>query len=576
MRKFYFWDILVLTVVLVISILVIAVSANAVKSMEAQTQHNIIPKPFIYSFKTGTETAGFNLIKDTKIYVQGPNPDETNEICKIGQYLASKLNPSTGFSIPVYMKDEFPTTNAIILTTMDGDPTHGPESYQLVVTKNLIALKAYKPEGLFRGIQTIRQLLPADIEKDSLVAGVAWTIPCCRIIDYPVYPRRGMMLDVARHFFSVDEVKRVIDLIAQYKMNIFHLHLTDDQGWRIEIKSWPKLTTVGGRSEIWDKPVPEFEANYYYTQDQYVDIVNYAKERYITIVPEIDMPGHCNAALMSYSLLIPGDETPKPTWRVDSNGVLNNEVGFSWLTFNRSFYPKKTAYAKLLIISAIKELAAITPGNYIHIGNDEISSSASKKHFSYEDFINFVSSTVIACNKKIIAWDPEISNSGYLSHDFIKQVWGRTQIELLQLPKNSPQKKVASMADLAYLDQQYAKDCPPNLGQTWASYISTQKAYDWDPTNYPGYLNNCVGIQAALWTETIGTVDDIELMTFPRLLGYAEIGWTPKSMRNWDEYKMRLAAHGPRMTNQGIKFYKSPLVPWLPKSTKSEPKNESI
>ena len=246
---------------------------------------NLIPKPVLIKPAVGV----FTLNADTRIYVDPPTP----EVIAIGEYLAEKLRPATGYALPVLPKPDRLERGHIVLAVTDGDLALGEERYELAITPDQITLTAVRPVGLFRGVQTIRQLLPPDIERASIQAG-PWTLPAGTITDRPRFAWRGAMLDVARHFFSVEDVKRYIDLLAYYKMNRFHLHLTDDQGWRIEIKSWPKLATYGGSTAVDGAP------GGYYTQADYADLVAYAQARYITIVPEIDLPGHTNAALASY------------------------------------------------------------------------------------------------------------------------------------------------------------------------------------------------------------------------------------------------------------------------------------
>lgn len=486
----------------------------------------IIPRPVSYTAGTGN----FTLASGTSIYVQGNSTAETDEIYKTGQYLAGKLNPSTGFNITV-VKANNPPAGKLYLTTIGGDPTLGNEGYQLTVNSTGVTLSAYKPEGLFRGIQTIRQLLPADIEKSSLVTGVSWIMPCCTIRDYPTYAWRGMMLDVARHFFGVNDVKRTIDLMAQYKMNKFHLHLSDDQGWRIDITSWPDLALIGGSTQVGGAT-----GSFYYTQAQYTDIVNYAKDRYITIIPEIDMPGHCNAALASYGVLNP-DGQRKPLYTGTS-------VGFS-------SFMCQAEITYTFVGDVIRELAALTPGEYIHIGGDEASSTTQA---DYDYFIGRVNDIVAANGKKMIGWNPVDTPAGTHS-DSMLQHWSGS----LTSAQAKGMKIIMSPAAKAYIDMKYNSSNP--IGLSWAGYNPTDDAYQWDPTNY-ALQSQSAGVECPLWTETVVTMDNIEYLTYPRLPGHAEVGWTPMSMRSWDEYKYRLKAHGPRMTNQGISYYADPVVPW--------------
>jgi hexosaminidase len=471
----------------------------------------MIPRPANYTAGSGN----FTLAGNTAIYVQGTSTAETDEIySNTGLYLASKLNPATGFNLSV-VKANNPPSNSIYLTTVAGDPTLGNEGYTLDITATNVTLSGYKPEGLFRGIQTLRQLFPADIEKSTVVTGVPWVIPCSSIRDYPAYGWRGYMLDVARHFFTVADVKRQIDLMAEYKINQFHLHLTDDQGWRIEIKSWPNLAIIGGNTDYSGGP------GGYYTQVQFTDIVNYAKARYMTIVPEIDMPGHCSAAIRAYSQL-------------GSSGQL---------------YPRQES-TYTFISNVISELAPLTPGSYIHIGGDESSISAS----DYDYFIGRANDIVAAAGKKMIGWNPVDTTTG-IHTDALLQHWSGSY--------SSAQSKgiliILSPAAKAYFDMKY--DSSNTYGQTWAGYVPTNTAYSWDPTNYVT-PSQTVGVEAPLWSEYIDSVSKIDFMTYPRLPGLAEVGWTPVGLRSWTEFKTRLKAHGPRMTNLGINWYHDPVVTW--------------
>ena len=246
---------------------------------------NIIPRPVSEVATDGT----FILSADTGIFVE---PD-TNDVKAIGQYLADALAPATGYSLKVQAANGAPGKGNIYLTLSGAAPTVGEEGYELTITPELVKLAANQPAGLFYGVQTIRQLLPPAIDSSSIQPG-PWRMRTGTITDYPRFAWRGTMLDVARHFFSVKDVTRYIDLLAYYKINRLHLHLADDQGWRIQINSWPNLAMVGGSLEVGGGP------GGYYSQADYASIVDYAKQRYITIIPEIDMPGHTTAALASY------------------------------------------------------------------------------------------------------------------------------------------------------------------------------------------------------------------------------------------------------------------------------------
>ncbi len=499
---------------------------NSLSASSKQTpKYAVIPKPANCSFTEET----FILTDTASIYINGNNTEETDEIYNIGEYLSEKLKTSTGYPLSV-IKSDAPSKGNIYLTTAGGDSSLGQEGYQLDITNSLVTLKAFTPEGLFRGIQTLRQLFPAAIEKNSLVTDTAWTLPAASITDYPAYPWRGMMLDTARHFIEVEDVKRTIDLIAQYKMNKFHMHLSDDQGWRIEIKSWPELTTIGGSSEVGGG------RGGFYTQEEYSDIVNYAKERYITVIPEIDMPGHTNAALASYGELNPDGKKKELYTGID--------VGFSSLMCR-----SEVTYA--FVNDVIRELAALTPGDYIHIGGDE-ASSTSKEDYDY--FIGRVNEIVSSYGKKTIGWNPFDTSPGTTSESLL-QKWNPDS----SAAEAKGMKMILSPPPKAYIDMKYDENTP--LGLQWAGFIPTKTAYEWDPSDFAPSVH-IAGIECPLWSETIKSMNDIEFLAFPRLPGHAEIGWTPKNLRNWKEYKLRLKVHGERMENQEINYYKDPDVSW--------------
>jgi hexosaminidase len=513
-----------LTALFVLTLLCIQVPSTA-KTPSDLSKACVIPKPV-----SMTSTGGYFVLKPTTdIYIQG----ESSELKHIGQYLADRLKLSTGFDIEVITTNKTPGSGNIFLTLIKSNSKSGDEGYELNITKKLIVLSATNTAGLFRGIQTIRQLLPAKVEMDSKQAG-PWEIATGTISDYPVYSYRGAMLDVSRHFFSVADVKRLLDLIACYKMNVLHLHLSDDQGWRIEIKSWPNLALHGGSTQVGGGK------GGYYTQEQYSEIVNYAKERYITIVPEIDMPGHTNAALASYAELNCSGKATELYTGID--------VGFSTFCTTLDITYK-------FINDVIKELAALTPGPYIHIGGDE---SHSTKREDYIPFINKVQDIVLAHGKQVLGWDDIAIAS--LKPKVVAQHWAN--IKNANMAVGQGAKILMSPATKAYLDMQYDKST--KLGLHWAAYIEVDSAYIWDPaTIVPGVgEKNVLGIEAALWTETITNMDEMEYMVFPRLPGYAEIGWSSSSARSWDEYKVRLAKQGERFKAMAIDYYRSPRVPW--------------
>lgn len=511
---------IILAFILVLST-ILSLGVNAVAFFEAPG-NNIIPKPLSYTRGSGD----FVLSKDSKIFVLGNTEEETSELLKMGEFLRSKLVKSTGFELQV-VKGE-PAKGGIYLTTTLGESDLSNEGYKIDVTKENVKISAFKPEGISRGVQTLRQLLPPEIEKDTVVNNVKWTVPVSTIMDKPELSYRGVMLDVARHFYTVDEVKRQIDLAALYKINKMHLHLSDDQGWRIEIKKYPELTAIGGSTEVGGGP------GGYYTQEQFKDIVKYAQERYVEIIPEIDMPGHINAALASLGFLNP-DGKPKPLY----TGI---KVGFSSLmTDNEKTYE--------FIDNVLREISEISPSKYIHIGGDE--ADATKKE-DYDKFVGRVAGIAKKYGKTPIGWDP-IDTSPEINNDVILQNWKDSN----KAAREKNMQMIISIAKKAYLDMKYNKDTP--YGLDWAGLIPIDVAYNWDPTDFAP-KNLVLGIEAPLWTETIKGQNEMDFMIYPRLLGYSEIGWTPKSNRNFDEYKVRLKAQGKRLDNLNVNYYKAPEI----------------
>ncbi len=486
----------------------------------------VIPRP------VSVQPAGgiFNLTAQSGIYVEA----HTDETLAIGKYLAGKLGPSTGYKLLVQAATSQPGKGNIILSLEGADPSLGAEGYELTITPDQVSVLADQPAGLFYGIQTLRQLFPPSIDSDSVQAG-PWAIGTGTIRDTPRYAWRGAMLDVARHFFSVRDVTRYIDLLAYYKINRLHLHLSDDQGWRIQINSWPNLSLYGGSLEVGGTP------GGYYSQDDYVYIVNYARSRYITIVPEIDMPGHTIAALASYPELNCDGIAPELF-----TGI---EVGFSSLCTS-----KDITYT--FVENVIAEVAAITPGPYFHIGGDEAQATSLP---DYIDFLQRVQAILQDVGKQMIGWEElgqiRLLPTTILQHWNPGDGFARESIQ-------QGTKLIMSPAERAYLDMKY--DPTTALGLEWAGDISVEKAYSWDPAGLVSGVTDTyiLGVEAPLWSETLNTLDDVEYMAFPRVIGIAEIGWTPQSERDWYEYKVRLAKQGPRLEALGVNFYRSAEITW--------------
>jgi hexosaminidase len=343
------------------------------------------------------------------------------------------------------------------------------------------------------------------------------------------------MLDVARHFFDVGEVKRLIDLMSLYKLNRLHLHLTDDQGWRVAIRSRPNLTRVGARTAVGGGP------GGYYTRRLYAELVEHARRRFVDVVPEVDMPGHVNAALSSYGELSPDGRAPAPY-----TGI---EVGFS------SFGIREEAtYA--FVDDVLRELASLTPGKYLHVGGDE---PLSTEPDDYRFFVERVQRIVRSHGKRAILW--EEAARARLHRTAVVQHWHDGGLARRAVAQGA--KLVLSPSTRVYLDMKYDRGSP--LGLEWAGTTSVRRSYDWDPGDVVQGIaeRDVLGVEAPLWSETIDTRAGLDWLAFPRLLGVAETAWSPQG-RTWREYRTRLAAHGPRLAALGVGFHADPSVPWRP------------
>ena len=407
------------------------------------------------------------------------------------------------------------------------------EGYKIEISAKELLIEAKDDKGAFFVVQTSRQLLPASFEnstdrKDSV------NFDLLKIEDSPKFAYRGFMLDVARHFFTVGEVKRTIDLLAIYKINTLHMHLSDDQGWRIEIKSWPNLTAHGSKSSVGNKK------GGFYTQEDYKEIQDYASKHHIVIIPEIDLPGHTNAVLSSYAVLNCNNKATKL--------YKGMKVGFSSLCVRKDITYK-------FIDDVIGELADITTGDYIHIGGDE---SHSTKKDDYIYFIDKAIAVVKSHGKKVIGWD-EIAHSE-IGEETVVQFWSKEDNASLAVKKGA--KVLLSPSTHIYLDIKYNDST--EIGLVWAGLNSVEDAYTWDvDTLIAGVsVKNIIGIEAPLWTETVVTMDQLEYLVFPRLPGVAELAWSNANGRSWAEYRKRLAKQKNRFEALGVKYYKSDLVDW--------------
>lgn len=488
-------------------------------------QNSIIPIP---ESVNETNTA-FGLDQFTLI----SSSTDDQEYNSVINYLSNEINEKIKLNVPVSSSSLKEVKRVIHFQDIANEYLNSNESYQLDIGEDSLIVSVNSAEGAFRAIQTIVQILPT-ISNDTLTDHSMWLIPSGKIIDNPFFEHRGAMLDVARHFFSVDEVKKYIDALAYYKINKLHLHLTDDQGWRIEIKSWPRLTEIGGATEVGGGK------GGFFTQEDYKEIVRYASERYITIIPEVDMPGHTNAASLSYPIL-------------NGNGkkleaYTGMHVGFS--TFDAR---KDTVYA--FIDDVVREISQMTPGPYFHIGGDE-SHVTEKSDYIY--FVSKVEKIVEKYGKQMVGWDEIIQSD--IGENSIAQHWQNPDNAIAA--KKNKLKIIMSPAKKAYLDMKYDENS--KFGLKWAGYIPVDSAYIWNPESYIDGISksDIIGIEAPLWSETISNSSELEYLAFPRVIGYAEIGWSKPENRKWNDYKRRLVDQVSYMEREKIKYYKSELIDW--------------
>ncbi|MBD3941841.1 beta-N-acetylhexosaminidase [Microbacterium sp. NEAU-LLC] len=432
------------------------------------------------------------------------------------------------------------------------------ESYRIAVDEASVSVTGADATGLFYGVQTLGQLLTRDAGE--------WIIPAVAIEDAPRFAYRGVMLDVARHFHGVDTVKGYIDRASSLKFNALHLHLTDDQGWRIQLDSRPELTVKASGTAIGGDP------GGFYTKDDYREIVEYAASRHMIVVPEVDMPGHTHAVGLAYPELAEdpviqdhmrdvidqyGGELPVPGVPYEALAV-----GFSSLKIH-----DEATYE--FVADVFGELAAMTPGPYLHFGGDE-SLATQDDDFAY--FVTRVSALVADLGKTPVAWH-EAGSAKDIADTTIGQYWGYVTplegfAEKAQTFVDNGASLILSPADAIYLDMKYPSG--PELGLTWANGpTSVQDAYSWEPAEVvPGVGDEGIlGVEAPLWTETIRTAADIDTMAFPRAAAAAEAGWSPRTgtsdLRTRESFRARVGALGPLWTSMGIGFHPSEEIPWV-------------
>ncbi len=513
---------------------------------------DIIPKPVSLQKGEGV----FEIDEDTKILITGPSLRKGAEI------FSGIVSASSTFKPEIKLTEDGSAKSGNIIISLSGlSEKYGNEGYSLDVTPDNITIEAAAPAGAFYGLQTLRQLFPPELEKKGGKTE-EWYVPAVKIFDKPEFKWRGQLLDVSRHFFPVEVLKMEIDHLSRYKMNVFHLHLTDDQGWRIEVKSYPKLTEIGAwRVDYndlpwWKRPPqkPGEKATYggYYTQDQIREIVQYAADRFINILPEIDVPGHSQAIIASYPEL----SCDEGKYFVATGGVFKDNT----------ICPAKDVTYEFLR-KVFEEIFPLFPFQYFHIGGDECNKLQWEKSPACQQlirkeglkdekglqsyFITKVEKIINGLGKKMIGWD-EILQGGLAPNATVMSWRGeKGGIKSVKMEHDV----VMTPNNFCYLDLKQgdpALEPPYGYSKLW---ISKAYSYELIPKSFNREESDRIlGVQGNLWSESLQNERDINYMLFPRLLAIAEVGWTPKKNRHWDDFVKRLEYNLIRLKNLGIVY----------------------
>ena len=537
--------------------LLLALAAGVVLSAQVPSSSTFSIVPLPTSLKPGQ--GAFALTAKTPIVVDAAFKAQ-------GRQLASLLAPATGFDLPVTVGVS-PAGPRIELRLLKEPATSatgvGPEGYRLDVTATRIRIAAHTPAGVFYGLQTLRQLLPVDIYRAGRIGDTKWTVPAVTIEDVPRFSWRGAHLDVSRHFMPKEFVKKYIDLLALHKMNRFHWHLTDDQGWRLEIKQYPKLTEVGAWRDktligkYVTNPKPEQFDNRrsggFYTQDDAREIVAYAAERFVTVIPEIEMPGHSEEVVAAYPEFGSTDQKTvvRQTWAV-SPFILNPD----------------DATVKFMQ-NVLGEVVSIFPSPWIHIGGDEATKDQWKanpkiqariKELGLKDeaelqswFIRKMDTFLTSKGRRLIGWD-EILEGG-LAENATVMAW--RDINHAMAAARSGHDAVMTPTSHTYLDYYQTRDTanePLNIG----GFLPLEKVYSYDPMPpalEPQFQKHVLGVQGQLWTEYLQDGRQVEWNAFPRLIALAEVGWTPVAQKQYPDFLARLAVHLQRLKILDVNFH---------------------
>lgn len=525
-----------------------AVSCTQPENSISNESIGIIPLPSTYELKPGT----FYITGQSSIGIDKSDPEMT----ALANYFNEEISDATGFSLPV-------NNSGTIIFQLGEHKELGEEGYQLSISADQLILSAYKHHGIFNGIQSVLQLLPPEIKSKTVQADATWSINCIEVTDKPQFAWRGLMLDVSRHFFTKQEVKKFIDQMAEYKYNVFHWHLTDDQGWRLEVKSLPRLTAIGAWraprvGNWWERepqlPTDSLSYGGYYTTEDIREIVEYAQQRYVTIVPEIDIPGHSMAALSAY----PEISCTGGPFHVNVGNTFYTEIENSLCAGNEQTFE--------VLDSVFAEVARIFPSPYIHIGGDECYKGfwekcpkckmrMQKEHLKNLEelqsyFVKRVAAMVQKRGKQVIGWD-EILEGG-LAPEAIVMSW-RGMKGGIEAAKQG-HSVIMTPTDHCYLDF-YQGD--PTVEPNTYSMLRLQDCYKYQliPDSVDASL--IMGGQGNLWTESVPHYRQVEYMIWPRALAISETLWTDARLRNWKFFVNRVEQQFERFDRSGVNYARS-------------------
>ena len=525
-----------------------AVSCTQPENSISNESIGIIPLPSTYELKPGT----FYITGQSSIGIDKSDPEMT----ALANYFNEEISDATGFSLPV-------NNSGTIIFQLGEHKELGEEGYQLSISSDQLILSAYKHHGIFNGIQSVLQLLPPEIKSKTVQADATWSINCIEVTDKPQFAWRGLMLDVSRHFFTKQEVKKFIDQMAEYKYNVFHWHLTDDQGWRLEVKSLPRLTAIGAWraprvGNWWERepqlPTDSLSYGGYYTTEDIREIVEYAQQRYVTIVPEIDIPGHSMAALSAY----PEISCTGGPFHVNEGNTFYTKIENSLCAGNEQTFE--------VLDSVFAEVARLFPSPYIHIGGDECYKGfwekcskckmrMQKEHLKNLEelqsyFVKRVAAMVQKRGKQVIGWD-EILEGG-LAPETIVMSW-RGMKGGIEAAKQG-HSVIMTPTDHCYLDF-YQGD--PTVEPNTYSMLRLQDCYKYQliPDSVDASL--IMGGQGNLWTESVPHYRQVEYMIWPRALAISETLWTDARLRNWKFFVNRVEQQFERFDRSGVNYARS-------------------